>query len=51
MDNKENKKMSLITLLSGPVEGHNLVLGAFFTTTAGVIVGFIIGQLIYQLLQ
>lgn len=51
LDNKENKKMSFLTLLSGPVQGHNLVLGTFFTTAAGVIVGFVIGQLIYQLLQ
>jgi hypothetical protein len=51
LKDKEQDKMSLLTLLRGPVAGHNLVLGVFFTTAAGVIVGFLLGQIIYQLLQ
>lgn len=51
MNKKENEKMTLYTLLKGPISGHNFVLGLFFTTAAGVIVGFLIGQAIYHLLQ
>jgi len=43
--------MSLFTLLQGPITGHNFVLGLFFTTAAGVLLGYIIGQVIYYLLQ
>jgi len=51
MNEKENEKMTLYTLLKGPISGHNFVLGLFFTTAAGVLVGFIIGQVIYHLLH
>jgi hypothetical protein len=46
MNKKENEKMTIYTLLKGPISGHNFVLGLFFTTAAGVIVGFLIGQVI-----
>lgn len=51
LDEKENNNMSLLTLFKGPISGHNLILGIFFTTAAGVIVGYIMGQVIYHLLQ
>lgn len=43
--------MTLFTLFKGPILGHNFVLGLFFTTAAGVLVGFIMGQVIYHLLH
>gem|GEM_PF-1629858 len=51
MKDKENGIMTLLSLLKGPVSGHNLVLGIFFTTAAGVILGFMIGQIAYHLFQ
>lgn len=51
MKKGENDKMTLFTLLEGPISGHNFILGLLFTTAASVIVGFVLGQVIYYLLN